>query len=725
MRVSSVILAVMGALQVGSSTNNHEKSIAEANPIRKVVTLMQDMQKEIVAEGDKEKELFDKFMCFCGGSSGDLQRSVADSRTKIDELSARLKSSVAEKTQVKVDIVQNKKDLAGAINDKAQATQLREKEHAEYNAMAADAKTNIAGMAGATVALENGAGGASLMQLPHVDRLHKLIETYPNLDSLARRDVISFLDQSGDYVPQSGQIVGILKQMKDQMESDFQQASSEEAQAAASFGELKASKEQEAKLLAQATEAKTERSGNLAVAAQQAKDQLEDEQEELADAERFLANLRDNCATKEKEWNARVKLRNEEVSAISEAIAILTEEGSLSVFKKTLPGAPSGGSLGFLQKSGSGLRATQLEEIRSKLAAIVHHNGMSRFRLMLYTLNSKIKLSQDPAAPPADAGNQTSSAPANKGDALQLVAKIVKGMLATLRTQQQDDDKQKDWCNGEFMKAHDQEKGAKSKVADLDATVDELADSVAQLAEQIKPLKEEIVALDRSVAEATEQRKEEHAEYIQNIMLNNMAQNLVKKARNRLHKFYSPTLYRQPATPMSEEERVLTAGISFLQKDTMRIVQPQAPETFSGGVKKNEGSVGIISMMDTIVRDLEMSGREAEMDENDTQKDYAKLMGDSHLSRSQYAKSVADKEAAKAALETKLLSTQQSHRDANKDLSIVEAFINDLHISCDFLLENYDARKQARVTEMDSLMSSGATLEGAQKDHAKSKFNLP
>ena len=40
----------------------------EANPIRKVVTLLQDMQKEIEAEGEKEKGLYDKFMCYCTAS---------------------------------------------------------------------------------------------------------------------------------------------------------------------------------------------------------------------------------------------------------------------------------------------------------------------------------------------------------------------------------------------------------------------------------------------------------------------------------------------------------------------------------------------------------------------------------------------------------------------------------------------------------------------------------
>merc|ERR1719199_2424009 len=58
------------------------------NPIRKVVTLMQDMQKEIEAEGAKEKEMFEKFMCFCSGNTADMEKSVADAKTKIEELAS-------------------------------------------------------------------------------------------------------------------------------------------------------------------------------------------------------------------------------------------------------------------------------------------------------------------------------------------------------------------------------------------------------------------------------------------------------------------------------------------------------------------------------------------------------------------------------------------------------------------------------------------------------------
>merc|ERR1719440_858000 len=125
-------------------------------------------------------------------------------------------------------------------------------------------------------------GGASLLQMPGADRLHKLVESYPNMDNSDRRNVLAFLEQSGDYAPQSGQIVGILKGMKDEMEASLKEAIDDEDKAIAGFADLKASKEKEIEVATEAIETKTSRSGELAVSVVQTKDALEDTEVELA-----------------------------------------------------------------------------------------------------------------------------------------------------------------------------------------------------------------------------------------------------------------------------------------------------------------------------------------------------------------------------------------------------------------------------------------------------------
>merc|ERR1719262_158586 len=132
-------------------------------------------------------------------------------------------------------------------------------------------------------------GGASLMQMPGANQLKKLVESYPSVDPVDRKNVVAFLEENGDYVPQSGQIVGILKGMKDDMEANLKEAISDEEKAVAGYADLKASKEKEIEIATEAIETKTLRSGEIAVSVVQTKDALEDTQVELADTQKFIA----------------------------------------------------------------------------------------------------------------------------------------------------------------------------------------------------------------------------------------------------------------------------------------------------------------------------------------------------------------------------------------------------------------------------------------------------
>merc|ERR1719171_1811337 len=117
------------------------------------------------------------------------------------------------------------------------------------------------------------------------------------------------------------------------MEANLKEATEDEAKAAAGFEELESSKEKEIDAATSAIETKTVRSGELAVSIVQAKDGLEDAQQELADNEKFGAQLEEQCASKQKEWAQRQKDRAAEIQAVSEAINILNNDDALDTFK--------------------------------------------------------------------------------------------------------------------------------------------------------------------------------------------------------------------------------------------------------------------------------------------------------------------------------------------------------------------------------------------------------
>merc|ERR1719482_1043447 len=150
--------------------------------------------------------------------------------------------------------------------------------------------------------------------------------------------ITSFLTRS-DYAPASGQIVGILKQMIDTMQSDLATATSEEEAAIKEFNGLVAAKTKEINALTSEIEAKTARVGELGVQLVTEKEDLDDTTKSLAEDEQFLKDLQTDCKTKDEEWATHQKIRAEEVLAIAETIKILNEDDALELFKKTLPSA--------------------------------------------------------------------------------------------------------------------------------------------------------------------------------------------------------------------------------------------------------------------------------------------------------------------------------------------------------------------------------------------------
>merc|ERR1719198_525605 len=106
-------------------------------------------------------------------------------------------------------------------------------------------------------------GAAALVQLPGMGHLKTVVMSSKFANSYDRNLVVSFIEQSGDYVPASGQIVGILKSMKDEMEASIKELTSSEEAAVKGYGELKAAKEPEEAAASKAIEAKTARSGEL------------------------------------------------------------------------------------------------------------------------------------------------------------------------------------------------------------------------------------------------------------------------------------------------------------------------------------------------------------------------------------------------------------------------------------------------------------------------------
>merc|ERR1719262_606119 len=115
-------------------------------------------------------------------------------------------------------------------------------------------------------------------------------------------------------------------------------------------------------------------------------------------------------------------------------------------------------------------------------------------------------------------------------------------MVALLGKEQKDDDDKKAYCEAELDKAEDEEKQLNIAIEDLEKALASAKETVATLTDEIDALVEGIKELDKAVAEATEQRKEEHEDFSTNLAANNAAKDIIGIAKNRLNKFYNPKM---------------------------------------------------------------------------------------------------------------------------------------------------------------------------------------
>merc|ERR1719393_1256591 len=127
--------------------------------------------------------------------------------------------------------------------------------------------------------------------------------------------------------------------------------------------------------------------------------------------------------------------------------------------------------------------------------------------------------------------------------------------------------------------------------------------------------------------------------------------------------------------------------------------------------RKAEESAGIIGMIDEMAAGLDQEMTVAE--EKDAQSDYEKLMEDSKAKRATDAKSMEDKVAAKADAEAALDGHEETKASTSKELDATKGYIMSLHADCDFLLQYYDQRKEARASEIDAMGKAKAVLNGA------------
>jgi len=642
----------------------------DANPIKKVVTMLQNMQKNVEHEGENELKLYDKYMCAnCVTGAGNMRKEIDDANTKIPTLTADIGATTAQKKTLNEELKQAKTDRETAKTTIAEATSLRDKDQKAYAKMAATSKSDITSLAGAVKSISKGMTG-SFLQTRGARVLRHIVKVKTDMDESDRETLVAFLSgtvkEGEEYAPASGEILGILKQMSDEMIKDLADATAAETAGIASYEGSMEAKKREVNAGTKAIENKIVKNGELAVKLAQMKNDLEDTQESLASNTKMLADNDKNCKIKSEEWAVTTKTRGEELVAIAETINILHNDDSRDMFHNTLPKAAASS---FMQLSShasyKALNARALKFI-SKARETSKEPGLDFISLCMR--GNKIGFSK--------------------------VIKMIDEMTVGLKKEQEDDDTKKEWCVKQFDVLDDKKKGLENKLSDIETSMAEKKDAIDTLVAEIAALKDSNNKVDQQVVEAGVQRKSEHVVFTSLMANNGAAKDVLKFAINRLNQFYNPNLADKRMKDPQAAPAPAPAPAAMLQ---------------TGRPENN----GIIEMLNKLVRDLTNEMTLAGADEENSQRDYQRLMQDSADKKKKSLKSIVDKDGAKAAQEAELQQSKDEKASGSKTLSTVKQSIVALHQDCDWLLQYYGMRKNARSNEIDAMGKAKDVLNGA------------
>merc|ERR1719408_1236893 len=323
---------------------------------------------------------------------------------------------------------------------------------------------------------------------------------------------VAFVQHKAGYEPayqsQSGEIVGIMKTMKEQMEGELKEAQAQESMKAAAFADMRTAKTaaiEAGEKMAEQKEDELAKTDNLIA---EAKEDLGQTEETLAADQEFLKNLDKMCADSDSAFEKRKASRLEEIKAVSETIEILTGDEARDAMS---------GTYNFLQTSST-------DKNRKAAAAVLRKVGLKTHNIDISFLANKVEL-----------------------DAFTKVKKAIDDMIATLKTEQADEVKKNDYCTQELQSTEMSIAKADDLSADLQAKIGSLEAQEATLSDEIEADKAAIAQGQMDLQRASEDRQRENLDFQKTIADQTMTIEILLKAMERLAQFYDAQLIQVQA----------------------------------------------------------------------------------------------------------------------------------------------------------------------------------
>jgi len=657
-----------------------DAAAAKEHPVSRVVGLLKDMQSELEKEADADEAVYEKLACWCQTNDKGKTKAIKDAVVRMTDLDATIQKNAALSQQLQVEIKALNKEIAEDQKSLETATAMREKAQGEFLGSEKEMIEAIRSLNQAVTVLskQHGGKGAAFLSNQVVDNAYKTARTlmdkhYDLLQGVItpseRKVLTAFVQGNKDYfdakptfnqayAPQSGEIFGILKQMKETFEGNLGSEQKEEMAAQATFADLKKAKEAEIAAGQDSVDSKSERLATADETLAQSKEDLDDTSASWSADKKFLMEVKLRCKNTDKEWEERQKIRQSELTAVAKAIEILSSDDAREQFAKTVDSAF------FLQ--------TRQQKEQRRAGAVALISKIVKKNPKLTALAVSVRL-----------------------DPFPKVKKAIDDMVAQLLKEKEDDIKEKKFCTDEFhanTKSDEEKAHAKKR---LDNKIAALDQKIMEQQAAIDTLDSEVKELNAGRTKASLDRKAENAEYKLTVADQKTSAGLLGDALKVLKEVYDGK------------------GGAFVQQAPK--VGGAAPKDFNA-YGKSRASGGILAMIEQIITDTENMIKEATRNEQNALDSFAKFVQTTNEALKAKDDAKVDLTSQKAGAEKELVAAKTDLKDTNEELEALAKTAGDLHKQCDFLVANFEVTQKARDEEVEGLRGAKAYLNGMQKE---------
>jgi len=643
---------------------------SEVTPVQKVVQLMEGMLEKGKAEKHEEAVQFAAYKQFCDDTSVEKKRAIAEANERIDVLKADISKYTADAARLTKEIAAHDEDISVWNGDKKAATNVRQIEKTDYDALHKDYSESISALERAIAVLKKQAytrkQAASLLEVSSLASLNLIPkEAKRALDVFLQEPdeglAVSAPEAAG-YEFQSQGVIDMLAKLLDKFVSERTTLEKTEMNSKHAYDmlmqDLKAQIEQ-------ATQDRTEKSETKAKKLQakaDAEGELTDTTSTRDADQKYLSDLVATCEQKATDFESRQQLRAEELVAIEKAIEIISGNAVAGNAQKHLPT--------FAQEAPAlvGLRSFSERATTDRAAAFLQ----SRARQLQSRVLSAVaeKVSADPFGK---------------------VKKMIKDLIVRLMEEANEEAEHKGWCDTELSTNEQTRKEKTEAVETLHAEIDQLEASIAKLTEEISELTKGVAELDSAMAKATEIRQKEKATNTETIADSQAAQTAVAQALTVLREFYAKA---GEATALVQQ-------------------QPAAPEIFDKpyqGMQSENG--GVVGMLEVIQSDFARLESDTKAAEATAQKEYDTFMTDSKVDKERKATDIEHKTAKKQDQSQALVIKGKDLEGNQKELDAALAYFDKLKPSCVDAGVSYEDRVARRKEEIESLQEALRILNG-------------